>query len=921
MSNDPQYSLVSAAGNGHPWQQLRVKKNAGPTDPLSQFERVQSELWEYYTRPEFPEIMGEGRHAVLTEWYHRAPFGQPRYVDINALRILGASPWVEMCMKVRINEIATLEWDIVPLEKERANDRNIADAYEFISHPNFNQESFSHVLKSFLRDVFWFDAGVVVKTFSGIFKEREFSVPPAYHGTLGETLTRSLPYPHNYVMKRHRGRLLKQLPVGGAKLEEFYARDGGSFAKDVDEYGITRGYWQYTFKYPAVAPIPFSDREIIYAMLNPISSSPYGRSPIENLGEILNTLVASTLWNYKFFEEGGIPEGILAVMNMSLEEFKVWRAYFTEEINGNPHKLPMINPGMGGDVKWVPFSPSQSDLEFLESQKWYLHLVASLFEVNMNELGFTDSVNRSSSEEQSQVFKRRAIAPLLGSIEWYMNLEIMQELHAMGMSGTLFKFIPSVDSFENARRTANFVSMIQSGLKTVNEIRVDELGMDEVEWGNEPPQFWKTPQTYDPWGDDPSSEDEEEPDAEDREDPKEDEREEENERDREEELTNTVNALVKAIEPMLDAKIQTIAQARQVGETMLLNATPEPQAEPDPIGDDAFYNLPNPSNIEKEDPRAATPGALERELERDLKEIFKTQESEIYEALGILEKGVGVDKIRDALNRLDTRHFKNLLDALRRFILRAMKRGGNKSHQELKITGEFSLKDEDAERFMQDYSAFLAISKFKQVRARIRKILVGGLEKGDSAYTIGKHLKKEFASMKGYEAKRIARTETMRAFNFGREKGYLRSGMIKAKQWLVAWDDRLCEQCRPMANQLVPLGKEFISESGGMVQNPPLHPNCRCTIVPILKPDVRRGEKGFYKVTKKMKGLEEAFECSIDALLRGSLQEHGSLNKVGEWLKQEGHNITVMSLSNWCRDIGVETAPKGGDQSQFWDKK
>lgn len=149
----------------------------------------------------------------------------------------------------------------------------------------------------------------------------------------------------------------------------------------------------------------------------------------------------------------------------------------------------------------------------------------------------------------------------------------------------------------------------------------------------------------------------------------------------------------------------------------------------------------------------------------------------------------------------------------------------------------------------------------------------------------------------------------------------MRSGMIKEKQWLVTWDSRLDEECRAMANQTVPIGKEFISSTGGMIKNPPLHPNCRCTIVPILKPEVRRTGKSFYKPTPKMMQLETHYKKGIVPLLEELIQEKGSINKVAEQLSKEVGSITVQSLSNWCRQLGIETAPKGGDQSQFVLKK
>lgn len=82
-------------------------------------------------------------------------------------------------------------------------------------------------------------------------------------------------------------------------------------------------------------------------------------------------------------------------------------------------------------------------------------------------------------------------------------------------------------------------------------------------------------------------------------------------------------------------------------------------------------------------------------------------------------------------------------------------------------------------------------------------------------------------------AEMIARTELMRASNSGQleiwrdaqQQGLL--GPNARKKWLVADDDRLCPACEALSGETVLLGEMF---SAG-VEAPPLHPNCRCTLV------------------------------------------------------------------------------------------
>jgi hypothetical protein len=77
----------------------------------------------------------------------------------------------------------------------------------------------------------------------------------------------------------------------------------------------------------------------------------------------------------------------------------------------------------------------------------------------------------------------------------------------------------------------------------------------------------------------------------------------------------------------------------------------------------------------------------------------------------------------------------------------------------------------------------------------------------------------------------IARTEIMRAATAGQREAWeeaARQGLLRRDEWNRVWkttdDERLCDECGPMDEEWVAFNDEF---QGG---DPPLHPNCRCTI-------------------------------------------------------------------------------------------
>jgi SPP1 gp7 family putative phage head morphogenesis protein len=73
-----------------------------------------------------------------------------------------------------------------------------------------------------------------------------------------------------------------------------------------------------------------------------------------------------------------------------------------------------------------------------------------------------------------------------------------------------------------------------------------------------------------------------------------------------------------------------------------------------------------------------------------------------------------------------------------------------------------------------------------------------------------------------YAARRIARTETQEAVNAGVMDGY-RAHEVEKVEWLAA--EGCCPKCQALD------GRVFSIDSG---VHAPLHPNCRCTTIPVI---------------------------------------------------------------------------------------
>ena len=116
--------------------------------------------------------------------------------------------------------------------------------------------------------------------------------------------------------------------------------------------------------------------------------------------------------------------------------------------------------------------------------------------------------------------------------------------------------------------------------------------------------------------------------------------------------------------------------------------------------------------------------------------------------------------------------------------------------------------------------------KARQVAQRV----IEGLEQGEQAADTMDAVAQILGNLAAHELERIVRTETTRYYNYAvvyETAGYPE---VVGYRYAVVVDDRTSEVCRPLA------GKVVRREQLQLV--PPLHPNCRTILVPLLEEDM-----------------------------------------------------------------------------------
>lgn len=104
---------------------------------------------------------------------------------------------------------------------------------------------------------------------------------------------------------------------------------------------------------------------------------------------------------------------------------------------------------------------------------------------------------------------------------------------------------------------------------------------------------------------------------------------------------------------------------------------------------------------------------------------------------------------------------------------------------------------------------------------------------------------------------RVVRTETMHYLNAASLQSYKDAG-VEEVEMLAAKDERLCEVCGSEHGKIYPINEAPIL---------PLHPNCRCTIVPVVhipkgksKPEAKKEPKGWHENNYKNREFKNKAE-------------------------------------------------------------
>lgn len=229
-----------------------------------------------------------------------------------------------------------------------------------------------------------------------------------------------------------------------------------------------------------------------------------------------------------------------------------------------------------------------------------------------------------------------------------------------------------------------------------------------------------------------------------------------------------------------------------------------------------------------------------------LRPIFKQQEAEVLHNLeahaGSLQKATGQKFFDDAsYDALMLRELTpTLTDLAQTQGALALVFAGD-TDDEFNVTAPLY-------RIIQNNTSKMASNFNDDTLERLNETLTQGIMDGEGIGELKQRVSDVYDNVRGYRAERIARTETLKASNNATVWAYKQTGYVTGKVWVVNPD--ACPECEEFDGKTVGLDDAFLglgesytyTDDNGdeqsqtndydTIEEPPLHPNCRCTVIP-----------------------------------------------------------------------------------------
>ena len=531
--------------------------------------------------------------------------------------------------------------------------------------------------------------------------------------------------------------------------------------------------------------VDFSPKDIIhFKQLNP-KSSLYGSPTVKSAMATVESSVYSTRWNRNFFKNQAIPATlVISKVKMTDKGKEEFRKRWEDKYQGtaNAHKLGFLN----GEIEIKNLMASVKDMDFPNLTKSTKEDILLSFGVPKAILGI-EGMNRAEAEALIYTFLSETIEPKIQDMVEVLNQFLVPEFG----SDLYLGFVDPTPANRDAV-TKEYESGLKNNWLLINEVR-DKEGLPPINGG------WDF---YLPISMIPAGGEKEETKMIKVGGTTEKKYKEAKLKKEQAELKEKVLTGKRALKLKMELKDELIKSIRSITPRSMSNKQKRKWWE-------------EHSAVLKSDI------ALFRVFTRGL---LKNQEDRIKEGVESIIESRNIKKLPEIINwDIENRIFFEMSVPVFTDIT---KRRGKRASE--LIGTEFRLTDGVVKEINKKAMVF-AEEVNSTTKKKLRKALKEGISAGEGIPQLSERVGDVFKDRRKYESERIARTEVSSVSNSAELEAYKQSGVIEKKEWLAEPD--ACEICAPLSGEIVKLNQSF---SGG-VDCPPQHPNCRCTILPVIE--------------------------------------------------------------------------------------
>lgn len=552
----------------------------------------------------------------------------------------------------------------------------------------------------------------------------------------------------------------------------------------------------------------------------PNPSDPYiGLGTIQAILEWIMSDDFSTEYNKMFFQNGARPGGLLKFDALiSPEQQEVMRRSFEQIYKGveNSHKTAILPKG----VTYETVGATQSEMDFVETQKLMRDKILAGFRVPKTALGLTEDVNRANAEATNYVFALRTIKPKMQLIVSYLN-EFLLPLYGEGL---FFDFVDPVPENRELKVAELQAAMAGQSTMSVNEARADYFGLPPIDNGDT--------------------------------------------------VMTTFNLIPlgapekKSVVEAKPSKKNYLPRAKKHGEKVSDLSDIIAKAATEIVKDQPITKEQTDEAAWKTFVARVTP--YEKLHKEAVIKMNNRQKDEVLSNLSSALKGKAVDKKK----LFDKEKWVGIMIGLHNPISTDLFEKEAGATQEI-LDGEAYELTPAARKAIKKSTELMAGSYNDTTLDLLGKKLTAAQEAGSSIDQLKDVVNEIYDYSNDVRSLQVARTETFRIGNAATHEVWKESGVVKTVRWYTSVDERVCPYCDPLNGKTVGVESNFFDKGDTVVGNdgkelsldyddvayPPLHVDCRCYIRPETielgaKPSATKGDDTLSELEKTIAQYE-----------------------------------------------------------------